>query len=823
MTGPFPAPLTNATTADLTFGPTGPQMPGAGPIGAGPSISPLARFFVALRRFKWLVLLGLVLGIGGSIIATRFMPPQYRVRSTLALEVRDQDAMSPIQAGALYNSSQWVELLTTDAVLTPVVEERRLYLRGPNAESMLGAPLEGPMGPDAEMFDSFRLTNRTRTGSYLLAVGENGRQWELTHRGTEQKEAGAVGDSVGRTFGMEWLPTLGATRRGQSYKFEVLTPQEVANDIRGKLTTDLEQMNARFLRLYYEGQDAQRTAATLNAITAQFVRQAAALKSRNVATQAVVLDTQVTAAKQRLDAAQAGLEQFKVGAVTLPREDVPITAGTQASTPSVFGSYLQQRNAADSLRREQTELRDALAQAMSGELSVDRFLSIGAVARAPELTQVLRELGEAERQRRTLLLTLLEPHDSVQAVSGRIAELRTATLPRYVQSVLQRLAREQANLEARIQTATRDLRGIPQRTIQEQTLMRELEIADEQYRNLVRRYELSRLQEASSLPDLTILDRAYPPSQPQKNRKGVIIALGTLLGLGAGIGLAFLLDFTDKRFRYADQITSGLGLSILGAVPEIRRAKGKTPSSEEAAQVIEAFRTIRLNLMHTVTHDRGFALTITSPMPGDGKSLVSSNLALSFAEAGFNTLLIDGDTRRGELHRTFGVERVPGLLDYLANAKPLAESMHATNHPRLTVLTAGTRHREAPELLGSSVMRALVTQLQTEYDVVIVDSPPLGAGIDPFVLGTLTGHLMLVVRAGETNRAFAEAKLQVLDQLPIRLVGAVLNDVRTTMSEYEYYSYSYGYSADDERSDNSATPQVALPGPGPAATSGEGR
>ncbi|HET9134062.1 MAG TPA: polysaccharide biosynthesis tyrosine autokinase [Gemmatimonadales bacterium] len=793
--GPLPTPALGAPAA--TFG-------------AGPKLSPVVRLLAALRRFKWIVVAGLAVGIAGSVLATRFMAPTYRVRATLALEVRETDETSPIQAGALYTSSQWVELLTTNKVLTPVVEARKLYIRGPNADSPFGVPLEGPTGPDASLFDTFERTETARTGSFELKVAEDGRTWTLTDKGTQRVERGAVGDSVGRGFGFRWVPNLTGGRTGMTFRFDILTPQEVADDIRGKLSPDLERMNARFLRLYYEGQNAERAAATLNAIVAQFVQEAAGLKRRNLTAEAEVLDTQVTAAKQRLDAAQAALQSFKVSAVTLPREDVPITAGMQANTPSVFGSYLQQRNAVDSLRREQAELREALSQAVSGELAIDRFLNIGAVSRAPELRQVLDELAATERTRRTLLLTLREPHDSVQAVTARIAELRTTTLPRYVQAVLQRLAREQASLEARIQTATRDLQGIPQRTIQEQQLMRELEIADEQYRGLVRRFELSRLQEASSLPDLSILDRAVPPTQPQKNRKAVIIALGTLLGLGAGLGLAFLLDLTDKRFRYADQITSGLGLSILGAVPEIRRAKGETPSAEEAAQVIEAFRSIRLNLLHAIGRERGFSLTISSPMPGDGKSLVSSNLALSFAEAGFRVLLVDGDTRRGELHRTFGVDRRPGLLDHLTDEASLETAMHPTSHPRLTLLTAGTRLRNAPELLGGEKMRRLLDTLQKDYDVVLVDSPPLGAGIDPFVLGTLTGHLMLVVRAGETEREFAEAKLQIIDQLPIRLVGAVLNDVRTTMNEYKYYSYSYGYSAEDE-SGRKAVP-MTLPG-----------
>ena len=119
----------------------------------------------------------------------------------------------------------------------------------------------------------------------------------------------------------------------------------------------------------------------------------------------------------------------------------------------------------------------------------------------------------------------------------------------------------------------------------------------------------------------------------------------------------------------------------------------------------------------------------------------------------------------------------------------------------LTLITSGSRKRNGPELLGGVLMRELINSMREAYDVVIVDSPPLGAGIDPFVLGTLTGNMILVMRSGATERDLAEAKLQIVDQLPIRLIGAVLNDVRSSASEYKYYSYSYGYGATDEGED----------------------
>ena len=280
--------------------------------------------------------------------------------------------------------------------------------------------------------------------------------------------------------------------------------------------------------------------------------------------------------------------------------------------------------------------------------------------------------------------------------------------------------------------------------------------------------------------------------------------MGFMAGLAGGVGLAILLDQLDKRFRYPEQVTDELGLSILGAVPAIRRHGAKAMEDEEASQVVEAFRTIRMNLVHSYGAAGPVLLTISSPGPGEGKSLVSSNLALSFAEAGYQTLLVDGDIRRGELHRMFNIDRRPGLMDYLAGGCSIDDVVRPSGHKGLSIVACGTRRQQGPELLGSTAMTLFMAEMKVRYNVIILDSPPLGAGIDPFVLSTATGHMLLVLRSGETERALAEAKLKLLDRLPIRMLGAVLNDISATEGAYRYYGYVYGYSAEED----GATTQV---------------
>lgn len=792
------APLSGnlpATPSGFGGGGTAPLSGASG----GPRTSPIVRYLSALRRFKWLVLLLSLVGFGGGLVVSRLRPESFTVQADILIADQPSNA-GAIQAGPAYQADQWKELFGNYVIVEPVAVARRHYIIGPKR---VGAPplANGPSGPDAGIFNGFSIdANRLQTGVYDFKLSENGTRWELVHAASSRKIAGTVGDSVGLAFGFQWLPRLERRWFGRTFTFEIVTPREAADDIRDRLSINMAFRAARFMHVSLRGQDGPETAATLNDLMAVFVQKAGEMKKSGLTTQAAILDTQLTGAQARLEGARGNLERFKVKTITLPREDLPVAPGLAQTTPGATSAYIEKRTRVGALRRDRRDLADALVRAEAGDLAVDLFTAVPTVIASPALSGVIKELEANEAQLRNLRLTLTDSSRGVRDLIARTQEIRNRTLPAYARAVLKRLDDDIARLDSEITTSARELQGIPTRTIAENRYQLEIDVASNIYKVLTDRYEAARLVEASAQPDVSILTRGVAPSKPTNNRKIVIIGMGILVGLGAGLGLALLFDVTDKRVRYADQITSGLGLTILGVIPEIKRAKGETPSPEEAAQVIEAFRTVRLNLAHTVG-DGSLVITISSPSPGDGKSLVSSNLALSFAEAGYQTILIDGDTRRGELHRTFGVERRPGLLDFLTGELKLSGLIHKTQHPQLQLITAGSRKRNAPELLGGSAMRELIKTMREKYEVVIVDSPPLGAGIDPFVLSTLTGNMMLVLRAGATERDLAEAKLQIVDQLPIRLIGAVLNDVRATMDGYKYYSYSYGYGAVDEGED----------------------
>ena len=194
-------------------------------------------------------------------------------------------------------------------------------------------------------------------------------------------------------------------------------------------------------------------------------------------------------------------------------------------------------------------------------------------------------------------------------------------------------------------------------------------------------------------------------------------------------------------------------------------------------------------------------------------------MASALADSGYRTLIIDGDIRRGALHEIFApCDQSPGLIDFLAGEAALGDVLRPTQqHVNLSILPGGTRRRHGPELLASERMTSLMRELRNQFDAIIVDTAPLGAGIDPFAIGTATGSMVIVLRAGETDRKLAQAKLTVLDRMPIRLIGAILNDIGD-LPQFKYYYYLEGYRALEAAEDGNA----ALLGSGIGGGNGNG-
>jgi polysaccharide biosynthesis transport protein len=753
--------------------------------------SPWARYISAIRRYKWLIGAVAILGSAGGILATRFVAPTYRVNATIWISTDGpgQQERGPIRADELLSSSSWIELFKSGVVIDPVVSELRLYVI--------------PDHPaDVEIFQRFSPGRAFRPGNYQITIEDSGTRYSLADSEGNVIEQGAVGDSIGRPVGFAWAPTAALLGSRHSIEFAVITPREASLGLLENLSATIPRtgdgQSSNFLRLSLVGTDSDLTARILNRWVEEFLRTAERLKKRNLVEFAKILRGQLDYAQVQLKEAEIELESFKVNTITQPSEGTPVSAGVEEFRDPVFQSFFDQKVQHEEVKRDREALERIIADSRDGQIMPEAFYSIpNVVAGAQGLRSALDELSSKEAQLRVAQQVWTDEHNTVKELRHSVNTLRQETVPSMTAALLEQLRRREAELGRRIESASRELRSIPTRTIEEMRLRREVDVSVALYSSLQTRYEEARLAEASAVADVQPLDAAVAPQRPEGDRTTQFILMAVMASIGAGLALAILLDRLDGRVRYPDQITHELGLDILGAVPTIKEVKNRSAEIEKASAVVEAFRTIRLALTHAAEPHSPFMVTVTSPCPGDGKSLVSANLALSFAEAGYRTLLIDGDIRRGHLHSAFGGQRRPGLVDCLLGSGEPTDVMQSSSHENLTLLSCGARRQRGPELLASQAMESLMRAVEPKFDAIIVDSSPLGAGIDPLALGIVTRNMILVLKNGQTDRKLAQAKLEMVDRLPVRMLGAVLNDFHGE-SIYKYYTYDDSYALEAE-------------------------
>ena len=743
---------------------------------AGAPVQPTdwARLGSAALRYRWWILALAGAGTLGGIAAGRFLPPRYQVQATIWIqssEPRGGTGRGPIGANQLFESFAWIDLLKSYVVLDQVARDLRLYL----------SPERGA----GRAFVGFTVSDTYRPGKYRVVADKTGRSFRLLGAKGDVLQEGVIGDSVGVALGFGWAPAAAALPAGSDFAFTVRPLRDAARGLAGALNVTLDP-GGNFLRIGLTEEDGTRAAATLNAIAQRFVDVGAELKRAKLHQLGTLLDDQLRAARENLQRAEGALEQFRIRNATFA-PTVEAAAATAALAP---------RFEQEQLRSDRDAIERVLALMRDSGGSPEGLAFIAAVQRSPEVSGALRDLTAKQAEARALSARYTAEHPAVQRMLGQIAELEQRTIPSLAQVLSDELVARERVLGPQIAAGERALRGVPQRAIGEARLRRDVDLATSLFTSVQQRYDEAHLAEASSVADVRILDAAVAPQDPLQEKPSRLVVLGFVAGLGLGLVGAVLADRVDPRMRYPDQVTRQMGLPILGVLPHVKdRAAG--PDDEHVAHVIEAMRSVRLSLTQFYGGNGPVIVTVTSPGAGDGKSFVSANLALAYAEAGQSTLLIDGDCRRGALHRALNRARKPGLTDFLAGAASLERVTQTTTYASLDFIGAGTRFGDSPELLGSPAMVDLLERVRAQYRVIMVDSPPLGSGVDPYTLGTLTGSLLLVLRTGTTNLALARTKLTVLDHLPIRLLGVVLNDVRPN-GMYRYYSYLPGYASKNE-------------------------
>jgi capsular exopolysaccharide synthesis family protein len=343
--------------------------------------------------------------------------------------------------------------------------------------------------------------------------------------------------------------------------------------------------------------------------------------------------------------------------------------------------------------------------------------------------------------------------------------------------------------------------------------------------------------------NIRIVDPALVPSSPSRPQKARNILLAFLVGLVGGVGLALFREYLDNTVKSPDDVEALTGLPSLAVVPSLpgmstghnrlSRNAAATPGGgprvellsfvQPKSQISEAFRALRTSLLLSQADHPPQVILVTSALPREGKTTAAVNLAVTLAQLGDRTLLIDSDMRKPGVRRALNLTsgKEAGLSSYLAGVSTLDEV--TVPHPtieNLVALTTGPVPPSPADLLSSHRMREAITELRHKFKFVVIDSPPVMAATDAVLISALTDGVLLVVRSGETPKEAFTRTRDLLAAVKCRLLGVVLNAVDSSAPDYYYsyryypYAYGYGYGEDVGKSPKSTPGPDELPGTG---------
>jgi polysaccharide biosynthesis transport protein len=315
------------------------------------------------------------------------------------------------------------------------------------------------------------------------------------------------------------------------------------------------------------------------------------------------------------------------------------------------------------------------------------------------------------------------------------------------------------------------------------------------YSDLVLSYQQVRLSEAQTSTNVVVTEPATADPYPISPRTSRNTMLAVVVGMLLAAGVVFAIDMLDDTIKNPDEVRTKFNLPILGVISRHDITEGKPISEvEPRSPVAESFRALRTNLNFAAVDKPLRRIIITSPTPQDGKTTISSNLGVVFAQGEKNVVLIDADLRRPQLHHRFGLLNRLGLSDlFVQPVDKLPEILQPTSNSRLAILTSGGLPPNPAELLTSHRMTAILDALMKGFDTILIDTPPLLTVTDAAALAQSVDGVILVAKPGSTKKAAFRQSIETLQSVHAVILGVVLNEVNPTSRKYGYY-YGHYYS-----------------------------
>ncbi len=558
--------------------------------------------------------------------------------------------------------------------------------------------------------------------------------------------------------------------------------------------------NSRIVTVYYEDSDPEMAAAIANAIGDSYINMNFERRSQSTSYAKKFLDEQLIQAKSKLEEAEGKLVQY-------------------AKDKSIFNTDDKQNIVSQKLQSLSTALTDAEKERIAAESSFKQAQDSKVLARVQD-SQVIQQLKAARAKLQAdyqdKLKTYKPDYPLMQQLQGQINEiegqiktesnLETNTAQSTLKSDYLAAKQKEDQLRVEVEKYKKELLTSQDKSIGYNTLQREVETSRTQYDDLLKRVKEVQVAGLATTNNISIVDQALVPYSIFKPNKTLNLALGMVLGLFLGTVVAFLLEFLDDRIKSTDDLTKVVPVPLLGIAPSSSSKRSKQDYALMTAEnptsaVAEAFRSLRTNLMFATRAGAPKVMNVTSTDAGEGKSSSAVNLATAFAQAGKTVLLVDADLRKPTLHKRFKLDNSKGLANYLVGQETLQGVTQTCFIPEVYIITSGPLTPNPVELLSGERLADLVAYAESpdcEFDIIIIDSPPILGLADALVIGNRTHATLLVAAYNQAHKRPIQAAFNRLRQARNNVIGVIMTKARGHAGD-SYYNYDYYYTYGDKK------------------------
>ena len=593
---------------------------------------------------------------------------------------------------------------------------------------------------------------------------------------------------------------------GDSFNLNLVPLVDAALALKGGFNAAIYGKQTNLIRTSYTSTDPVLARDMVNAFVQAYIEHTIILKTEETNRTVSFIDEQIKKLSKDLNISEENLQSYKSKTGMVKLDDEALSLINRITE-------IEKSRTDVALQKQQLEFaRDALKKAVKTGV----IYSPGIMRNDSLAGGLAAKLSELEMQKKALLTQYTEAHQAIKALQNQIEEVRNKLLAIYEMS-LNDLAKEEQGFFKQLSVYEGQMRKLPDVERNLAQLTRVSKVGADSYTFLLQKHEEARLARAATISNIDIIDRAITPTTPIKPNKQKDLLVGLFIGLALGIFIAFFMEFLDDTIKNGDEAKQSTGLPILAVIPHILSFKSKQDGSaptkgnliiknEPKSVAAEAFRSLRTNLHYTAINKEKKIILFTSTFPNEGKSTVTSNIAVVISQTVARVLLMDCDLRRSSIHEKFEYDKTPGLSEILAGDVTFEKAKHTTDIYGLDIITAGTNPPDPSDLLGSVAMQQLLTAQRENYDYIIIDAPPVLAVSDAPVLATISDVVILVMEAGRVPIKAAQHMRDTLVNLQATIGGIVINDKTGKGELYGYYGgryyrygrgygYEYGYGS----------------------------